>query len=157
MVHRHTTSDEQLVKDVEGVLEDSCALIKGTAVSGQTDAMRSTFMLWDGICCYFEGRPKPASWIDQLMKAAKVCSAEARQLAADDAEVRYLSMMNVSHNLDTRICGYGRGSTVPHIHHELTGEGNTVTPITIPTWYSCAHGFSKDFREYVYVCLYRSH
>ena len=86
-MRRHSASDEQLVKDVEGVLEDSCALVKGTAVSGQTDALRNVMMLWDGICCYFEGRPKPSSWIDQLMRAAKACSAATRQSAAEDAEV----------------------------------------------------------------------
>lgn len=84
---RHTSSDEQLFKDVEGVLEDSCAMVRDTAPSSQAEALKDLFRLWDGICCYFEGKPKPASWIDQLMRAAKACSAEARQAAAGTAEV----------------------------------------------------------------------
>ena len=48
-------------------------------------AMRSPLLLllWDGICCYMEGRSKPAAWIDLVMRAAKKCSPEERNVAAD--------------------------------------------------------------------------
>ena len=71
------------------MLEDGCAMVKGPgALVSPAEGLADALRLWDGICCYFEGKTKPASWIDQIMRAAKACSAEARQAAADAAEVR---------------------------------------------------------------------
>lgn len=89
---RYTTTDEQLYKDLEGVLEQACDMlawqrqIKKGLIS---DAKHLTPLLeyWDGICCLFAGRTKPAHWVTRLLKAARLFSVDARTQAAKQAVV----------------------------------------------------------------------
>ena len=83
---RRSSSDEQLYKDIEGVLEGCCDMVR-TSSPSQPRALSDLFGFWDGVCCYMEGMLKPGHWVDQLMRAAKACSADTRQSAASETQV----------------------------------------------------------------------
>jgi hypothetical protein len=84
-VRRHVSTDEQLYKDIEEVLEGCCeAMAAGhPSIPSKCQALAALLLLWDGICCYMEGRSKPATWTNLVMRAAKQCSPYERSLAAD--------------------------------------------------------------------------
>ena len=82
---RHASTDEQLYKDVEEVLEGCSELVSACGEAGRSNALSALLTLWDGICCYLEGRAKPATWINMLMRAAKKCNPDIRRSAANVA------------------------------------------------------------------------
>ena len=87
-------ADEQLFKDVEGVLEEVCrdgltALAKRQP-GGQLDhshapLLRSLLLLWDGVCQLFAGKAKPQAWVALLLRLAKLFTPDARAAAAEQA------------------------------------------------------------------------
>ena len=90
---RYSSSDGELYKDVEGVLEGLCNAIglwhghSGQLLAEQGLA-RGLLQLWDGICCLLSAQAKPNHWLQQLLKALKVIAPEARSTAADLVVVR---------------------------------------------------------------------
>ena len=64
-------------------MEGCSDLVLACGEAGQSNALRALLILWDGICCYMEGRAKPATWVNMLMRAAKRCSPDLRSSAAD--------------------------------------------------------------------------
>ena len=79
---RHVSTDEQLYKDIEEVLEGCSEAVAAVQATFRCLAFTTLLLLWDGICCYMEGRSKPATWIALVMRAAKKCSPEERDLSA---------------------------------------------------------------------------
>ncbi len=93
MYNRFSSSDGELYKDVEGVLEGLCnAIGLWHGHSGQFLAeealARGLLQLWDGICCLLSVQAKPHHWLQQLLKALKVFTPEARSTAGDWVVVR---------------------------------------------------------------------
>ena len=89
---RYMTTDEQLYKDLEGVLEQSFDMFKWRHQQSkqpltQTQQLMSVLELWDGICHLYTGKTKPGHWISQLLKALKLFTPEARRQAANHAEI----------------------------------------------------------------------
>lgn len=90
---RYSSSDGELYKDVEGVLEVLCNAIglwhrhSGQLLAEQGLA-RGLLQLWDGICCLLSAQAKPDHWLQQLLKALKSFAPEARSTAADWVVVR---------------------------------------------------------------------
>ena len=82
-VHRHASTDEQLYRDVEEVLEGCSELVAACGQATRSNALSALLTLWDGICCYLTGRAKPATWSNMLMRAARKCSPDMRSRAAD--------------------------------------------------------------------------
>ena len=88
---RYTTTDEQLYKDIEGVLEQSCDMFKwqhqqSQQLIGHTQQLISMLEFWDGICHMYTGRAKPSHWIAHVLKALKLFTVEARASAASNAD-----------------------------------------------------------------------
>ena len=84
------TTDEQLYKDIEGVLEQSCDMFKrqhqqAKQLIGQSEQLSCMLEYWDGICHMYTGKAKPSHWIAQLLKALKFFTCEARASAASNA------------------------------------------------------------------------
>ena len=84
---RHMTTDEQLYKDIEGVLEQSCDMFKWQYQQSQQPICQSQqlsclFECWDGICHMYMNEAKPSHWVVQLLKALKWFTPEARASAA---------------------------------------------------------------------------
>jgi hypothetical protein len=86
-------ADEQLFKDIEGVLEevvrDGVAALAKREAGGQLAdhrAVASLLLLWDGVCKLFAGKAKPSGWVALLMKTAKLFSPDAREAAAAAVE-----------------------------------------------------------------------
>lgn len=90
---RHSVTDEQLYKDIEGVLEIVCDALKHlcqvTCEEGPASGEPLVYLLelFDGVCWYFSEKPKPGHWIALIMKIVKLYSPAARQFAADNAQV----------------------------------------------------------------------
>lgn len=85
-------SDDQLYKDVEGVLDEAVkdsllALAKHQPGALLADAalLQPLLQLWDGICHLYSGRAKPAAWVALLLRCCKLFAPEARAAAADAA------------------------------------------------------------------------
>ena len=84
------TADEQLYKDIEGVLEQSCDMFKwqyqqSQQLINQSPQLSCLFECWDGICYMHNHQAKPSHWISQLLKALKLFTPEARASAASNA------------------------------------------------------------------------
>lgn len=87
-------ADDQLFKDIEGVLEEVCrdgltALAKRQP-GGQLDQPHahlfcSLLLLWDGVCQLFAGKAKPQAWVALLLRLAKLFTPDARAAAAEEA------------------------------------------------------------------------
>ena len=82
-------ADDQLFKDVEGVLEEVfrdglTALAKRTPGAPLADPrlFQPLLQLWDGVCHLYSGRAKPQAWVALLLRLAKLFSPEARAAAA---------------------------------------------------------------------------
>ncbi|KAL4859226.1 Acyl-coenzyme A oxidase [Chlorella vulgaris] len=88
-------TDEQLHKDIEGVLEEVFRDgLTAMASGGQIcDPAPLTFLLllWDGVCQLFSGKAKPSGWVALLVKAAKLFSAQTRVAAAEAVRGRVSS------------------------------------------------------------------
>lgn len=85
------STDEQLYKDLEGVLEQSFDMFKwqhqqSKQLLTQTQQLICLLELWDGVCHLYAGKTKPLHWTAQLLKALKLFTAEAREHAANHAE-----------------------------------------------------------------------
>ena len=91
-VSRHATVDEQLYKDVDGVLEMIADAFKHyqQSIDGEEveehGLLVSILELLDGICCYFCQKPKPTAWVNRFLKIAKAFSPAARESAALKAQ-----------------------------------------------------------------------
>ena len=92
---RYTAVDEQLHKDVEGVLEMVYRVLEylhkrqpGGGEVPDPSLLVPLLEFWDGICWCWSGKPKPSAWVGLLMKTAKMFSQEARQQAVATAVVR---------------------------------------------------------------------
>lgn len=91
-------TDEQLYKDIEGVLEQSCDMFKWQYQHSQqpicqTQQLSCLFECWDGICHMYMDKAKPSHWIAQLLKALKWFTPDARATAASNA-VTHSDLMN---------------------------------------------------------------
>lgn len=89
-VCRHMMTDEQLYKDIEGVLEQSCDMFKrqyqhSQQLICQSQQLSCLFECWDGICHMYMDEAKPSHWISQMLKALKWFTPEARAAAASNA------------------------------------------------------------------------
>ena len=89
LTRRYTSTDEQLYKDIEGVLEQYCQMLKclhhDEHMWGQVGHtwLGALVELWDGVCWLFQGKAKPSNWLEQLLKAAKLFSnAQREQMVA---------------------------------------------------------------------------
>ena len=85
------TTDEQLYKDIEGVLEQSCDMFKwqhqqSQQLIGHTQQLTCMLEYWDGICHMYTGKAKPSHWIAQVLKTLKLFTVEARASAASNAD-----------------------------------------------------------------------
>ena len=85
------TTDEQLYKDIEGVLEQSCDMFKWQHQQSQqliehTQQLTCMLEYWDGICHMYTGKAKPSHWIAHVLKALKWFTVEARTTAASNAD-----------------------------------------------------------------------
>ncbi|KAL3136760.1 Menin [Trebouxia sp. C0009 RCD-2024] len=88
--YRHMMTDEQLYKDIEGVLEQSCDMFKrqyqhSQQLICQSQQLSCLFECWDGICHMYMDEAKPSHWISQMLKALKWFTPEARAAAASNA------------------------------------------------------------------------
>lgn len=93
MACRYTSSDGELYKDVEGVIEGYCgalAWLQEKGVSMTSAHLVPVLELWDGVCCLFEKGAKPANWLGHVLRALKLFSAESRTDAVSLAEVNHL-------------------------------------------------------------------
>lgn len=84
------TTDEQLYKDIEGTLEQTCDMFKWQHQQSQqpihhTQQLSCLFECWDGICHMYMHEAKPSHWISQLLKTLKWFTPEARTNAACNA------------------------------------------------------------------------
>ncbi len=68
-------ADDQLHKDVEGVLEevvrDGLTALAKRSPGGQLEApalLAPLLLLWDGVCWLFSGKAKPSGWVALLLK-----------------------------------------------------------------------------------------
>jgi hypothetical protein len=74
---------------VEGILESAVEAVLWAQPSVHVSATLVPLLeLWDGVCCLFLGRAKPAPWVNLIMRAAKAFTPEQRGAAAEAAEVR---------------------------------------------------------------------
>ena len=90
---RYTSSDGELYKDIEGVIEGYCgalASLQEKGVSLTSAHLVPLLELWDGVCCLFEKGAKPANWLGHVLQALKLFTAEARADAVSHAQVKYL-------------------------------------------------------------------
>ena len=85
------STDEQLYKDVEGVLEQSCDMfrwrhqhLKQAVI--QPDQLTGLFEFWDGVCHLYIGKAKPTHWVARLLKCLKLFTPEARLQAVSRAD-----------------------------------------------------------------------
>lgn len=83
-------TDEQLYKDLEGVLEQAHDMFnwqhqQSNQLITQTQQLTNLYELWDGICHLYSGRSKPG-WVMQLLKMLKLFTREAREHAANEAQ-----------------------------------------------------------------------
>lgn len=90
MCCRYATTDEQLYKDLEGVLEQACDMLAWQREAQQdliTDSKHLVCLLeyWDGICYLFAGKSKPAHWVTRVLKAVRLFTVDARTQAATQA------------------------------------------------------------------------
>lgn len=98
-VHRHMTVDEQLYKDIEGVLEMMCDAIKnlheqnGGKELENSDFLKHLFEFLDGISWYFSGKSRPTKWIGLVLKTVKLFSSECRAESASKANVSSLYLL----------------------------------------------------------------
>lgn len=84
-------TDEQLYKDLEGVLEQSCSVFKWRFQHlkqpiTQPEQLVSLLEFWDGVCHLYSGKAKPSHWTAQLLKTMKWFTPEARIQAANKAD-----------------------------------------------------------------------
>lgn len=95
-VRRFTPQDEQLYRDVEGLIELLCntlsALTKhqkqqGHSLPEQPAYLAALLQLFDAACWFLKGRSKPANWVSCLFKVAKLFSTESRTSAAASCQV----------------------------------------------------------------------
>lgn len=91
-------ADEQLFKDIEGVLEevfrDGLTALAKRQPGGQLAGpalFASLLRLWDGVCCLFGGKAKPQAWVALLLRLAKILSPEARAAGADSVAAELAS------------------------------------------------------------------
>lgn len=94
---RYQTHDEQLHKDIEGVLELSANSLSLYAKQQHSQEQQRPLQqkwltamleLFDGVCWLLKGRAKPAHWVTCVVKAAKLYSGPERGQAAQAAQVR---------------------------------------------------------------------
>lgn len=86
--------DEELHKDVEGVLEMVCEVVQYLQrrenpkyVLDESSLLTPILELWDGACCCWSGKPKPGLWTGMVIRTAKLFTPEARAQAATLAQV----------------------------------------------------------------------
>lgn len=99
--YRFMSTDEQLYKDIEGVLEQSCDMFKWRHQQAkqpitQTDQLTNLLEFWDGICHLYTGKAKPSHWVGHLLRTLKLFTSEARIHAAGTARISSAVMTNVS-------------------------------------------------------------
>ena len=85
------STDEQLYKDIEEVLEQSCDMFRWRHQQlkqpiTQTEQLASLLEFWDGVCHLFAGKAKPSHWVSHLFKTLKLFTSEARVQAAVQAD-----------------------------------------------------------------------
>lgn len=104
--YRFTPQDEQLYRDVEGLIELLCntlsALTKqqkqqGHSLPEQPAYLAALLQLFDAACWFLKGRSKPANWVSCLFKVAKLFSTESRTSAAASCQVTSAAMLGLSH------------------------------------------------------------
>ncbi|KAK9809438.1 hypothetical protein WJX73_007335 [Symbiochloris irregularis] len=101
--YRYQTHDEQLHKDIEGVLElatSTLALYAQHQHSQEGSSLQPSWLtvmleLLDGVCWLLKGRTKPSHWVSCVLKAAKLYEGPVRGRAAQDAEVMSQPMKTV--------------------------------------------------------------
>ena len=98
---RFMSTDEQLYKDLEGVLEQSCDMFRWRHQQSkqpitQTDQLTSLLEFWDGICHLYTSKAKASHWVGHLLKTLKLFTAEARKDAASAAEISSAVMTNAN-------------------------------------------------------------
>lgn len=91
-------ADEQLFKDIEGVLEevfrDGLTALAKRQPGGQLQQPQlfaSLLRLWDGVCCLYAGKAKPQAWVALLLRLAKLFAPEARGEGADSVAAELAS------------------------------------------------------------------
>ncbi|KAI7841369.1 hypothetical protein COHA_004987 [Chlorella ohadii] len=91
-------TDEQLFKDVEGMLDevfkDGLTALAKRQPGGQLHQLHlfaALLRLWDGVCGLYAGKAKPQAWVALLLRLAKLFSPEARSTGADSVAAELAS------------------------------------------------------------------
>lgn len=94
-MRRFQTHDEQLHKDVEGVIELATSTLSLYAKQRTPPHAWLTAMLelFDACCWFLKGRAKPSNWVACVLKAAKLFDGPTRGRAAADAQVTVLWLL----------------------------------------------------------------
>lgn len=98
---RYMSTDEQLYKDIEGVLEQACDMFKWRHMHQKQlitrpEQLTSLLEFWDGVCHLFTGRAKPSHWVANLLRALKLFTASTREQAVSKAETTSAVMTKAS-------------------------------------------------------------
>ncbi|CAL8468043.1 g7582 [Coccomyxa elongata] len=98
--YRYTSADGELYKDIEGVIEGYCgalAWLQKKQWPLTSAHLVPLLELWDGVCCLFEHTSKPSNWLNHLLRAMKLFTAEMRADAASHARVSSKAMTSAAH------------------------------------------------------------
>ncbi|GMH40486.1 hypothetical protein BSKO_08390 [Bryopsis sp. KO-2023] len=89
--YRFASGDEQLYKDIEGLLEECVkafeALQKFGGFDGGSHWMKTMLEFLDAWCHLFDGGSVPSKWITMIIKIAKLIPQEHREKGARQAQV----------------------------------------------------------------------
>ncbi len=100
--YRYTSADGELYKDIEGVIEGYCgalAWLQRRQWPLTSAHLVPLLELWDGVCCLFEHTSKPSNWLNHLLRAVKLFTAEMRAEAASHARVKTASSVHHVYHL----------------------------------------------------------
>ncbi|RMZ54933.1 hypothetical protein APUTEX25_000450, partial [Auxenochlorella protothecoides] len=89
--YRHAPTDDQLYKDIDELLRtvksaaDAAILHIDASALLTPLAVEHLLRFLDGLCLYYSGKPKPATWVATLLKVLASATPEARQTGASRA------------------------------------------------------------------------
>ena len=98
---RYMSTDEQLYKDIEGVLEQACDMFKWRhqhykQLITQPEQLTCLLEFWDGVCHLYTGKAKPSHWVANLLKTLKLFTPFAREQAVSKADISSAVMTKAS-------------------------------------------------------------
>ncbi|KAL6768405.1 hypothetical protein ACKKBF_B39025 [Auxenochlorella protothecoides x Auxenochlorella symbiontica] len=89
--YRHAPTDDQLYKDIDELLRtvksaaDAAVLHIDASALLTPLAVEHLLRFLDGLCLYYSGKPKPATWVATLLKVLASATPETRQTGASRA------------------------------------------------------------------------